>query len=140
MITLIYGSTSTQEMTESDLIELLSTAKSNNDKLGITGMLLYKDGNFLQVLEGEKEVVESLYNKIRKDPRHKSVLTIAIRPLEERVFGDWTMGFTNLNTLDVNDMPEGFSDFMFQSIEADTFIDKPNYAYIFLKSFRNLFH
>lgn len=138
MITLIYGSSATHEMTETQLLDLLNTAKSNNEEVGITGMLLYKGGNFLQVLEGEKEAVESLYNKIRKDPRHKSVMTIFVRPLKERVFGDWKMGFANLDTLDVSAMPEGFSDFMLQSIEADAFEDEPAYAHIFLKNFRDL--
>lgn len=138
MITLIYGSSARHDMTETELVDLLTTSKMNNDALGITGMLLYKGGNFLQVLEGKKEAVEALYSKIQADKRHRGVMTISIRPLEKRVFGDWKMGFANLDTLDPANMPEGFSDFMMQSLDAESFADKPSYAYVFLKSFRDL--
>ena len=138
MITLIYGSSAVHDMTESELLDLLTTSKANNDALGITGMLLYKGGNFLQVLEGEKEAVEALYRKIQADKRHRGVMTIFRRPLKERVFGDWKMGFANLDTIDPETMPDGFSNFMSQSIDADAFSDEPSYAYVFLEGFRDL--
>lgn len=138
MIMLIYGSSSEVNFTEADLVEILEVAKKNNDTLGVTGILLYKDGNFLQVLEGEKDVVEALYNKVRKDPRHQAVMTIFVRKIEKRSFADWKMGFVNLDTLDPNDMPEGYSDFLRQPIDVDAFSADPSYASIFLEGFRDL--
>ena len=65
---LTYVSTAARELSKDDLNELLAQCRENNAKLGITGMLLYKDGNFMQVLEGEETVVRSIYAKISGDP------------------------------------------------------------------------
>lgn len=57
-IMLIYGSSSTDRFSEADLVPLLQQAREKNQRLNVTGMLLYRDGNFLQVLEGERETVD----------------------------------------------------------------------------------
>ena len=72
---------------------LLEHARRNNEKAGVTGMLLYKDGNFMQVLEGEERVVQALSAKIGRDPRHEKMVTLLEGPLAEREFSDWSMGF-----------------------------------------------
>ena len=135
MIFLIYASSATQGMTEADLLDILTKARENNTRLGITGMLLYHGGNFLQVLEGEAEAVEALFQKIQSDPRHKQISGILKRPLSEREFGDWKMGFVNLNTLNPDDLP-GYSDFLRKPLNPDTFNDDPSLAQVFLQTFR----
>ena len=89
---LTYVSTATRELSQDDLNELLAQCRKNNAKRGITGMLLYKDGNFMQVLEGEETAVRSIYAKISGDPRHKGEILLQQGTEEERQFLGWSMG------------------------------------------------
>src|SRR5688572_12980573 len=77
MLSLLYVSTSIKLFSEEELLEMLKVSRDNNKALDITGLLLYKGGNFMQVLEGPDEVVNSLYEKIKIDPRHKDVTVIS---------------------------------------------------------------
>ena len=135
MIYLIYISSSIRSFSESDLIELLNKSRNNNSKLGITGILLYKDGNFLQVLEGEESKVRELYNTIKNDPEHHGITIIEEGQLAERQFGDWSMGFYNINDQSTQAIP-GFSPFMNKSFTVADFNADPNGYYELLKLFR----
>lgn len=137
MITLIYGSTAVRDFSDAELLDILTVADEKNKKLGITGMLLYKNKNFLQVLEGEAEVVDALYAKIQKDPRHHSVMTILRRKIKEREFGNWTMSFVNLDTLEA-EQQEGFTNFLIKPFDMQEFTDEPSYAFAFLRNFKEL--
>jgi hypothetical protein len=96
MFHLVYFSSATKAFTKLELQKLLHEAREKNTKLGVTGMLLYKDGNFMQVLEGEQEVVTKLIGTIECDSRHKGVLVPVRGTSEERLFPDWSMGFRDL--------------------------------------------
>ena len=102
---LVYESEEAQSMPESDLRKLLQSARAKNDELGVTGLLLYAQGRFLQVLEGPESAVRRLYATIRKDPRHTNVETLLTTSAAERTFPDWEMGlerpgaFVNLECL-----------------------------------------
>ncbi len=63
MFSLTYVSSAVRPFAEDELADLLAVSRQNNARLGITGMLLYKDGNFMQVLEGEEAEVRTLYEK-----------------------------------------------------------------------------
>ena len=76
-----------------ELIELLNSSRERNKARDITGMLLYCDGQFIQILEGPRESVKQLYNRILSDPRHTMVLKLFEQPIQERCFPDWSMGF-----------------------------------------------
>jgi hypothetical protein len=89
----IYVSAASQSMGEDELASLLSHARENNGRLGLTGMLLFSEGSFFQVLEGEVETVERLYVRIAADPRHRQVTKVLQEPIAERAFASWTMGF-----------------------------------------------
>ena len=91
-----YASAAVEPFTGEKLVELLSAARRNNAALGVTGMLLYHEGSFLQILEGEREVVEDLYDRIAADPRHVEPLLLFRHEEHPRSFGDWTMGFHEL--------------------------------------------
>ena len=134
MITLIYGSSATHRMSAEELITILEEARQNNTQLNITGMLLYDDGNFLQVLEGEDEVVTNLYNKIYKDPRHGSVMLYVKKQIDKRQFDDWAMGFVDVRQLDVDNIP-GYSRFL-NDPEHTTKLEDVSYAFAFLSVFR----
>lgn len=83
----------------------------------VTGMLLYLDPFFVQALEGEEAVVDELFNIIKKDSRHYKVSLIYKKPIEERHFPDWTMGFSKISYKDMEAI-DGFSEFL-QSPTAD---------------------
>lgn len=135
MIYLIYASSAEHLMSEEELLEILRKSHEKNKRLGITGMLLYKGGNFLQVLEGEAEHVDSLYETIKNDPRHYQIMTIARRPLQERQFPDWQMAFVNLNSVNPDDVP-GYSEFLNESFTPENFDQNPSLAHRFLKVFK----
>ena len=91
---LIYVSTSVKLFEDSDLKEMLQQSHLSNTKVGITGMLLYNKGTFFQVLEGEEEQVNSTFEKIKSDPRHRGIIKMKAGCIEQRNFEDWSMGFT----------------------------------------------
>jgi len=91
--TLAYASSSTHPLTQEDLDELLEVARKKNKKKGITGILLYHDGNFMQVLEGPRERVLETYTLIENDPRHKGIIRLLSRFFPTRNFDEWSMGY-----------------------------------------------
>jgi hypothetical protein len=85
---------STVSSTEAvDLDTILATSRRNNRANGVTGLLMYNGKRFLQVLEGPAEAVEATFNRIRRDSRHRGAVLLARRTIEQREFGDWSMGF-----------------------------------------------
>lgn len=96
MIQLIYRSAARTALSQQQLADLLMQARSSNAERGMTGMLLYDDGSFLQVLEGEREPLLVLYARILQDPRHNAIAKLLEREIDERQFGDWQMGFVSV--------------------------------------------
>jgi hypothetical protein len=135
MYFLVYVSSAVEEFTSTELIDLLKVSRKNNTEIDVTGMLLYKDGNFLQVLEGEKEVVERLFNKISRDIRHRGLLVVYDGEVTEPEFSEWSMGFQNLSAGSVIDLP-GYSDFMNLSFTGDDLQADPSIAYELLLMFK----
>lgn len=74
-----------------ELAELLRVSRDNNAKLGVTGVLCYADGVFLQALEGDRDVVNRLYGKIERDRRHADCQILVCMPSDHRRFPDWSM-------------------------------------------------
>lgn len=83
-----------------DLKDLLRKIKINNTKNQITGVLIHKSDNFLQVLEGEHKTVDILFNKISIDNRHKNIFKIIETTIEERFFEEYKFGFTVIKNQD----------------------------------------
>lgn len=106
----IYTSVATRPFETPELLELLDRARRHNEQAGLTGMLLYADGNFFQVLEGEAPVIEALYARIQRDPRHAHMTRIIHEPIPERAFADWTMGFCDVSKAELADIV-GVNDF-----------------------------
>jgi len=131
----VYVSSAVRLMTPPELLNLLRQARENNARDQITGMLLYKDGNFMQAFEGEEEKVTHLHGKILADPRHKDIITLLKEPLEERRFGDWSMAFQNVDLLS-EDERDAVSPFLNQPFDKNYFGDNPNNALKLLLSFR----
>lgn len=122
LVQIAYASASIRPFTKEDLIDLLRKSRAKNQKIGVTGLLLYKSGNFLQILEGESSVIKTILSTIEADPRHKELITLFKRNITEREFPDWSMGFQNLNDPDVEQLP-GYSKFLDLSFEPKS-LDK----------------
>lgn len=123
MIRIVYLSVATKMMSQEDLLSLLEQSRTNNLKLDITGMLLYGDGSFLQVLEGEEESVKSLYEKILIDERHKECILIDESAIDEKSFSGWSMGFKYLESKEIASI-EGFSEFLERKMDPSEFVRK----------------
>jgi len=96
MLQIVYTGTANQEFSSADLERLLAGARRRNQTVGVTGMLVFHDRIFLQALEGEKRAVNEIFASIQVDARHRDVTVLHRGPdLEQRVFGDWPMGFTD---------------------------------------------
>lgn len=108
---LVYLSAATELLSKPDLLNLLNKARQKNLSLGVTGLLLYKDGDFIQLLEGERDAVKALYQTILQDRRHRGATLILEEEAETRLFADWSMGFRDLSDPAVQATP-GFSQFM----------------------------
>ncbi|MEY3253236.1 MAG: hypothetical protein RL227_2209 [Pseudomonadota bacterium] len=100
---IIYVSQAKKPMDAATLESLLSTSRRWNTELGLTGMLIYRysedadKGYFIQMLEGGKSEVRTLFEKIRRDKRHHTVLTLGEGEIDTRMFSDWAMGFKNVD-------------------------------------------
>lgn len=97
MFSLTYISTALRHCDAGQLHKLLEKSRTNNSLHGITGMLLYKDGSFIQAIEGPEAALRQLYRNICRDPMHFNVLTLLEENIKERHFSDWSMGFADLS-------------------------------------------
>ncbi len=93
LVSLVYFSHAKRAYDDEALLALLRLCRDNNAKAGITGVLLYHDGNFVQALEGPRQAVENLFARIHHDPAHEGIIATAITPIGHRQFADWNMGF-----------------------------------------------
>ncbi|HYM03971.1 MAG TPA: BLUF domain-containing protein, partial [Stellaceae bacterium] len=105
---LVYISIAPRRYTDSEMTALLAQCRRSNAALGVTGVLLYKDGHFMQALEGPQDVVENLYARICRDPRHRDAIRMLDQTVDTRDFAEWSMGYRRL---DRSDLPgDGFED------------------------------
>ena len=100
----VYFSKSAWLFSETDLSTILQQSRHWNALKGISGILLYVRGGIIQVLEGEAEAVEILFNRIQLDPRHTDVMRVMNRPITQRLFPDWTMGYETLTNRQMEDI------------------------------------
>ncbi|HTU44043.1 MAG TPA: BLUF domain-containing protein [Bryobacteraceae bacterium] len=135
LVSLVYVSSATREFQQPELLEVLRTARNNNQRLDITGMLLYKDGNFMQVLEGPREALSGLMSSIERDSRHRGMIVLIKKPIEERQFANWSMAFKDLNEISLADKA-GYSPFLSESLLEEEFQTKPERCYKLLLHFK----
>lgn len=138
MYCLVYVSSAAAGLNQADLLALLSRSRDNNLRLGITGMLLYKDGSFLQLLEGERPAVRKLFEVIKADPRHHGAIVLLEQDTKSRAFEDWSMGFRNLSDDSVHSTP-GYSWYMNTPLVAESFKQDPSAALRLLSLFKPAF-
>lgn len=90
---LIYFSTAASAIGQSDIDAILTASWRDNAEAGITGLLLFMNGVFAQVLEGDPAVVEALYARILADPRHRDAEVLSDKTITVRSFDDWSMAY-----------------------------------------------
>lgn len=99
---LVYVSTRKNNCTSQEIEKILASCEKNNPSLDITGVLLYSDNKFIQLVEGESKELKGLYDKIREDDRHKNCTMVSYAPIKERSFPNWHMGSKKLGEDTVN--------------------------------------
>jgi len=93
MLQLAYISTSRRPVDQALLDDILAASRRNNERCGVTGLLVAGGKRFLQVLEGPDQAVLTTYARIQNDSRHFAFVLLATKPVEERAFGDWSMAY-----------------------------------------------
>lgn len=91
---LVYESRATGDFGTLHLFHLLTHSQGRNERLQITGHLLYLNGRFTQCIEGPGDRVETLWQALQRDPRHDQIELLMRRPVTERVFSEWSMAFS----------------------------------------------
>jgi hypothetical protein len=132
MYFLIYRSVASETPTEADLHRLLEHARAANAAREVTGMLLYQNGRYMQMLEGEEEVVRSLFASIAADGRHRMVKVLASGPLTKRHFSDWSMGFRNMDQF--GNLPD-YDTYLATQLADDRFSSEERVAHQFMFHF-----
>ena len=119
---LCYVSTETEHFTQEDLVALLGVARAANTEHDVTGLLLYREGSFYQLLEGKQAAVNHIFEVIQQDPRHKEVRVLFSGETETREFSDWRMGFLNLDGVNPEALA-GFSNFLTVDAQPQEFLE-----------------
>lgn len=96
LVRLMYASRATEGIDADAIAAIVRQSRTNNGAAGVTGLLCFSDGVFLQVLEGGRDAVSALYNRIAADARHRDVVLLHYAEITERRFSGWSMGQVNL--------------------------------------------
>lgn len=101
LVRLLYASRASDAVEADAVSAILRVSRSHNPAAGITGVLCFcADARvFLQVLEGGRLEVSTLYNRIAVDTRHRDVMLLACHEIDERRFAGWSMGQVDMNRL-----------------------------------------
>lgn len=96
LVRLLYASRTADTVTHEVIESILAQSRKHNPELGITGILCHGGDVYMQVLEGGRDAVNALYNRIVRDERHRDVVLLHYEEVTERRFAGWTMGQVNL--------------------------------------------
>ncbi len=134
---LFYCSMATREMLDADILDMLKVAREKNARLEVTGLLVYqkRTREFMQILEGEKQVIFDLLETIKADERHLSLQLVYEGEIPERSFKGWSMGFADLESVDKSKL-EGISDFLEKGYTHELIRDEPSYTTLLMETFK----
>ena len=99
LVRLMYASRAVPAVDQEELVAILKKSKANNPRAGVTGVLCFSEGIFMQVLEGGRTAINQLYNRIAADARHSDVVLLHYEEIAERRFAGWSMGQVNMARL-----------------------------------------
>ncbi len=130
METLVYASAATT--TAPRLDDILAASRRNNAQNGLTGLLLFAEGNFIQALEGPKEALDATFARISNDRRHKLIMELYRAPIDRRNFPNWSMG---ARTIEHAEAPAGAFDLTLSSLDDLRRHSRGEEVFTLLKSF-----
>jgi hypothetical protein len=136
VLSLAYVSSAAVEFTDDDIADVLTLSRSNNALLDITGVLLYRDGRFIQILEGPDDVVREKFAVIAADQRHRGIHTVSAETIDTRQFPEWTMGYRPLTDAAVSRFPD-YDDFFEGRAADDALTDDRRRARMLLEWLRD---
>jgi hypothetical protein len=110
---IVYMSQAKEHLTPTTLVALLMQARLLNERQQVTGALVYGNGQFMQIIEGEETVIKDLYERIARDPRHQNVFKLADKPIAGRRFAEWSMAFGEAATNEFQEL-QGLVGYMSQ--------------------------
>lgn len=99
LVRLLYASRANVAITDQEMASILKKSREHNPAEGITGLLCYTDGIFIQMLEGGRNAINARYNTIVRDTRHHDVILLSYEEIIEREFAGWAMGQVNLSRM-----------------------------------------
>jgi hypothetical protein len=105
MLSLVYTSLAVGHFSEADLEDILVKSRSNNARDDLTGVLAYREGRFLQLLEGPLDAVRTRMAAIGSDPRHEDITMLLEEVTQHRQFPEWTMGFERIDEASADSVP-----------------------------------
>lgn len=132
LLQLVYASTAVGPLSKGDLLALLLRERLRNERLSLTGMLLYKLGRFMEALEGDAETIRNLLSVIEQDGRHKNLDILRLDRVDRRGFPDWSMGFEDLDLSSIR----GYTGFLRTGQDPDFFDESAVEAHAMLASFQ----
>ncbi|MFZ7086811.1 BLUF domain-containing protein [Curtobacterium sp. RRHDQ10] len=135
MLSITYLSDATTPFDDDQLAVLLLGSRANNTRDGLSGVLLHRQGRFMQVLEGPEAVVRRRYAVIERDPRHARIEVLSTEIIDAPRFGQWSMGYQPLTDDLAHELP-GFTDFFSDARSLPTAERSSNVAAL-LMWFRN---
>ena len=104
MLRITYISAESYKLSSEDLLSILGKCNENNPRLGLTGMLIYGNGTFIQSIEGKEEIVKNMISKISSDARHKDFKVLSEEITEQRLYDEFNMGFERLTEHSLSDI------------------------------------
>jgi len=93
-----YLSTANRDLKQDEVTELLELTEIRNNNAGVNGLLIYSDGNFFEVIEGEEIRIKELFENIKEDPRHRNILMVFEKKIDKPLFDDEEANFISENT------------------------------------------
>jgi hypothetical protein len=132
LVSLVYVSSAVQKMQDDEILEILRLSRQKNERQEVTGMLLYRDGNFMQLLEGPAGAVDALIATIKRDPRHHGLILMSRQAIGERLFAGWSMAFRNMSQTPI----PGYSSFLETDTLHEETGEQSQLVYRLLRSFR----
>lgn len=137
MLCIVYISSAVLGLSENDIVSIVRNSQKSNKESGITGILLYSHGNFMQLIEGDDVAVELLYKKISKDRRHTNISLLYKEKITHSLFSGWLMGYKNLDNMKKFDEASD-SKFSNEDLNFENHIRNPHRALQFLEVFKNI--
>lgn len=135
LVSIVYMSRAVDDFDDAAMTELLHGSRLRNEALGVSGLLVAKDGRFMQLLEGPAWSVDDRFAAIARDPRHSEITSLIREEIDTRRFDGWSMAYRGLDDHDLATQ-DGFSPFLSGTTDFPRSFDRTSAAWL-LKWFRD---